>query len=443
MKKVLVIGAGKSGVAAAKLAKRMGNDVALTESKAASQFVDLIAELTELAIDCHFGDNKLELLEHCELIITSPGVPPEAEILINATAKKIEIISELEYASQFIENPIIAITGTNGKTTTTSLIEFVLNNAGKKAIACGNIGIPMSDLVNNVEKETILVVEASSYQLDRIKNFHPEVALILNITPDHLKYHGTMEAYVESKWKITLNQNEKNLLVLNRDDEILWKNILGTNAKIAFVSMSSVDRGIYTRDGIIFINAADKEEVLMPVADLGLPGIHNAYNSMAAALAVRAFELSNEDIRDGLSKFKGVEHRLEFVRSIDGIDFVNDSKATNVNATWYALQAYSAPIVWIAGGRADDNDYSALDAVVDANVKSIIAIGEEADNIFNHFCTAKRCIKVMDLDEALSVALEEAENGDKVVFTPACKSFDMFMNFEHRGEVFKEIVNRI
>jgi UDP-N-acetylmuramoylalanine--D-glutamate ligase len=430
-------------VAAAKLARRLGNDVILTESKAASQFENLISELTILGVDSQFGGNNIDLLGNCELIITSPGVPPEAEILLSATKQNIEIISELEYASQFLENPIIAITGTNGKTTTTSLIEFILNNAGKKAIACGNIGLPLSELVDTVEKSTILVVEASSYQLDRIKNFHPEVALILNITPDHLKYHGTMEAYVESKWKITLNQNEKNLLILNRDDEILWKNILGTNAKIAFVSMSSVDRGIYTRDGIIFINAADKEEVLMPVADLGLPGIHNAYNSMAAALAVRAFELSNEDIRDGLSKFKGVEHRLELVRSIDGIDFVNDSKATNVNATWYALQAYSAPIVWIAGGRADNNDYSALDAVVESNVKSIIVLGEESDNIFNHFCTSKRCIKVMDLNEAVSVALAEAENGDKVVFTPACKSFDMFMNFEQRGEVFKDIVNRI
>ncbi|MBE2189056.1 MAG: UDP-N-acetylmuramoyl-L-alanine--D-glutamate ligase [Candidatus Kapabacteria bacterium] len=443
MKKVLVLGAGKSGVAAAKLARRLGNDVILTESKAAFQFENLISELTALGIDCKFGENKLNLLEDCELIITSPGVPPDAEILLSASKQNIEIISELEYASQFLQNPIIAITGTNGKTTTTSLIEFILNNSGKKAIACGNIGLPMSELVDNVEKSTILVVESSSYQLDRIKNFKPDVALILNITPDHLKYHGTMEAYVESKWKITLNQNENNLLILNRDDEILWKNILGTNAKIAFVSMSSVDRGIYPRDGIILINAADKEEVLMPVADLGLPGIHNAYNSMAAALAVRAFELSNEDIRDGLSKFKGVEHRLEFVRSINGIDFINDSKATNVNATWYALQAYKEPIIWIAGGRADDNNYSVLDGVVESNVKSIILLGEESDNIFNHFCTSKRCIKVKDLNEAVAVAMEEAGNGDKVVFTPSCKSFDMFMNFEHRGEVFKKIVSQI
>lgn len=443
MKKVLVIGAGKSGLAAAKLAHNKGFDVTISESKSADEFPDIKSQLIEYNITCIFGNNDLNLLDKCDLIIASPGVPPNAEIIRVAESKNIEVVSELEFASRYINSPIIAITGTNGKTTTTSLIEFILNNAGKKAVACGNIGIPMSDLVDKVENETILVVETSSYQLDRIKLFRPEVALILNITPDHLKYHGSMQSYVESKWKITLNQNEKNLLILNRDDEILWKNILGTNAKIDFVSMSSVDRGIYTREGIILINAADKEEVLMPVADLGLPGIHNVYNSMAAALAVRAFELSNEDIRDGLSKFKGVEHRLELVRTINNIDFINDSKATNVNATWYALQAYDKPIVWIAGGRADDNDYSALDNVVDSNVRSIIVIGEESNNIFNHFCTNKRCIKARDLEEAVKEALAEAVSGDKVVFTPACKSFDMFINFEHRGDVFKEIVNQI
>jgi UDP-N-acetylmuramoylalanine--D-glutamate ligase len=218
---------------------------------------------------------------------------------------------------------------------------------------------------------------------------------------------------------------------------------LKTHAETAFISMQSVDRGIYTSDGKLILKYADKEEVIMSVADLGLPGIHNTYNSMAAALAVRAFELSNEDIRDSLSKFNGVEHRLEFVRTIYGIDFINDSKATNINATWYALQAYSSPIIWIAGGRGDNNDYSALDDIVQKNVKIIIALGEEADNIFNHFCLNKRCIKVNSLDEAVKLSLASAESGDKVVFTPACKSFDMFVNFEHRGEIFKNLVNAL
>lgn len=443
MQNLLIIGAGKSGIAAAKLAVLKNFNVIITDPKSTNELNLPLTELNILGIKTILGVIPHNILNEIDLVVTSPGVPPNADLIKQAELLNIEIISELEFAYQFCSNPIIAVTGTNGKTTTTALIQFMLNHAGRKAVACGNIGLPLSDVVRNNDNESILVVEVSSYQLSRIKHFCPNVAVILNITPDHLNYHGTLDAYVESKWKITLNQNEKNLLILNRDDELLMQKFLKTHAETAFISMQSVDRGIYTSDGKLILKYADKEEVIMSVADLGLPGIHNTYNSMAAALAVRAFELSNEDIRDSLSKFNGVEHRLEFVRTIYGIDFINDSKATNINATWYALQAYSSPIIWIAGGRGDNNDYSALDDIVQKNVKIIIALGEEADNIFNHFCLKKRCIKVNSLDEAVKLSLASAESGDKVIFTPACKSFDMFVNFEHRGEIFKNLVNAL
>ncbi len=443
MQNLLVIGAGKSGVAAAKLAVTKNYKVAIGDSKAADEFNTTVSELESSGIEVILGGSSENILNNVDLIVASPGVPPNAELIKQAESRNIEIISELEFAYQFCSNPIIAITGTNGKTTTTALIEFMFNHSGRKALACGNIGVPLSEVVRNYDSEKILVVEASSYQLSRIKLFRPNVAIILNITPDHLDYHGTLDAYVESKWKITLNQNEKNLLILNRDNELLMKKFYKTNAETVYISMQSVDRGIYTAGGKMIYKYADKEEVIMSVTDLGLPGIHNTYNSMAAALAVRAFELSNEDIRDSLSKFNGVEHRLELVRTIHNIDFINDSKATNINATWYALQAYSSPIVWIAGGRGDNNDYSTLDEIVRKNVKLIIALGEEADNIFNHFCLMQRCTKVKSLEEAVKLSLASADPGDKVVFTPACKSFDMFMNFEHRGEVFKSLVREL
>lgn len=442
---ILVIGAGKSGLAAAKLAAKKGYNTFLTESKTEKHFKDIIPELERINIDYEFGKNTIDNLNNYNLIITSPGVPPNSEIIKKATDLNIEIISELEFAYRYVINPIIAITGTNGKTTTTALTEFIINNSGKKAIACGNIGTPLSSLVDNIDDETILVIEASSYQLDRIKNFSPKVSIILNLTPDHISYHGNEENYYYAKFNISKNQKENDYIILNNDDKILNQYKIKTKAKKLYFSVSSVNWGIYKKDDTIKIKFPDiqQEEELMFTKELSLPGIHNTYNSMAAALAARVFEISNENIRDSLMKFKGVEHRLEHVKTINNIKFVNDSKATNINATWYALISYREPLIWIAGGRGDNNDYSDLDEIVKKNVKSIITIGEESDNIFNHFCTMKRCIKADNLEEAVKSANHEAEKNDIVLFTPACKSFDMFTNYIERGDEFKRIVNNL
>ena len=439
--KLTIVGAGKSGMSAVKLAVRLGYKVCLSESKASSNFEKEISELKSLGISYEFGGNTGMFLKNCDVVVTSPGVPPHSPIIREAESKNIPIISELEFAWKHLKNPVISITGTNGKTTTTSLVTFILNNSGKKAIACGNIGTPLSDLVGNVDDDTILVIEASSYQLDRCVEFKPDVSIILNISPDHLGYHGTMEKYISAKWKTSSMQCQKNLLILNSDDETISKNLFPTGARIQNFSYSPVNWGIYVKGEHLIFKTADIEEEFMTVGSLSLPGTHNVYNSMAAALAARAFEVRNEDIRDSLMKFQGVEHRLEHVRTLNGVDFINDSKATNINATWYALSSYEEPVIWIAGGRGDSNDYSQLDELVAKNVKCIVAIGEEAEAIFNHFCLMKRCYREDDLEGAVLRAYEQSERGDKILFTPACKSFDMFMNFEHRGEVFKNIVN--
>ncbi|MFC2129979.1 UDP-N-acetylmuramoyl-L-alanine--D-glutamate ligase [Bacteroidota bacterium] len=442
---IAIIGAARSGLAAALLAKSLGHSVFLSESRLREDFADTEQQLESAGVNYEFGANTEKALDNADLIITSPGVPPDAWIITEAEKRAVPVISELEFAWRHCKNQVIAITGTNGKTTTTSLIAYIFNNSGKKAVTCGNIGNPMSNVVKSIPEDTVIVVEVSSYQLDRITSFNPDVAVILNISPDHLAYHKNMENYALTKYNIAANHNENNLLILNADDELTLAGASHTKGKAAYFSMQPVDRGIYNRDGKMCLRYPNqhKEEEIMLFEEVSLPGTHNAYNSMAAALAARAFEITNENIRDSLMKFEGVEHRLEFVRNINGVDYINDSKATNINATWYALSSYNSPLIWIAGGRGDSNNYPELDKLVQNNVKCIIAIGEEADNIFNHFSSMVRCYRFTSMEDAVSKAYSISEKGDIVLFTPACKSFDMFINYEHRGEIFKEIVNKL
>lgn len=443
---ITIVGTAKSGMAAALLAKRKGFKPFVTELKNKEDLLGVSEQLKKNEIEFEMGGHSGRGTSNCDLIVTSPGVPPGSDLLSSAEKKGIKIISELEFGWMNLNNnPTIAITGTNGKTTTTALTEYIFKQAGRKAIAAGNIGTPLSSIADNVDSDTYIILEVSSYQLDRIDKFRPDVAAILNLSPDHTAYHGNVENYYKSKWKISSNQSGKNLLILNNDDAVLSGMNYRTDARIAKFSVSPVDWGIYVKGGILRTNLNKQHnlEDIMPIEEIGLPGIHNLYNSMAATLSARAFEIRNEDIRDSLASFQGVEHRLEFVRTINGIDFINDSKATNINATWFALISYKKPLVWIAGGRGDSNDYSVLDEAVAKNVKAIVAIGEDADNIFNHYCSKTRVVKAKTMEEAVEFSYEIANPGEIVLFTPACKSFDMFMNFEHRGQIFKEIVNEL
>jgi UDP-N-acetylmuramoylalanine--D-glutamate ligase len=437
-----IIGAGKSGLAAAVLAQENGDTVFLTESKVRTEYLSAAEELDQHGIDHEFGGHTSRALSHADSIIVSPGVPPHAPIIREAEERGIEIMSELEFAWRQITNPIISITGTNGKTTTTALTAFILQQAGKSAIAAGNIGTPLSSLVKSLSKDTIIVLESSSYQLDRTIDFRPNVGVILNITPDHLGYHGSFENYRQAKWKTSSRQTEKDLLILNADDKEAAAASEFSRAQIMPFSINPLQQGAWCDDGrfIIRNSSQHNEEEIMLFDDVRLPGVHNRYNSMAAVLAARAFEVRNENIRDSLIRFAGVEHRLEFVRRFNGVDYSNDSKATNINAAWYALSSYNKPIVWIAGGRGDNNDYSQLDELVHDKVHCIIAIGEDANTIFDHYCLTNRCIKAISLEEAVVIAADIAEPENVVLFSPACKSFDMFNNYEERGECFKRAV---
>ncbi len=430
-------------MSAAKLCQRLNLEVFVSESKAVQHYEQQHQELMRLGIPNEFGSHGSSVFD-CDTIITSPGIPPQSAVIQEAERLGIPIISELEFAYRSCRNPIIAITGTNGKTTTTALTAYILNQSGHNAVACGNIGLPLSDLVLDAPSDQIFVAECSSYQLDRTVQFRPQVAAILNISPDHLAYHGTVDNYVKAKWKISSNQGASDTLILCADDPLAASGSSTVKSHVLWISAQHpVQPGMYVRAEDIVLVSEHKEEILMQRGELRLPGVHNVYNSMAAALAARAFEIRNEDLRDSLMSFSGVEHRLESVRVVYGVEYVNDSKATNVNATWYALQSYTKPIILIAGGRGDNNDYSLLDDVVRKNVKCIIAIGEEQEALFQHFCTIIRCIKSSSLDDAVHQAQQQAMGDDVVLFSPACKSFDMFMNFEHRGQVFKEIVQSL
>lgn len=440
--KITVVGAARSGIAAAILASRLGHRVFLTSLDAPTDAV--AAELTQFGIAIEVGHHS-PLAFQADLIIVSPGIPPTNVIRQGAQAYGVECIGELEFAWRHCNNPIIAITGTNGKTTTTALTTHILNSAGRTALAVGNIGVPLSDVVAESNPDTIFVAEVSSYQLDTCTTFAPNVACILNITPDHVTYHGSFEHYVHAKWKICQHQSPSGVVILNADDPHAAGASKVASGRVAFLSARTEQQGAFIHDGTIILpaNQQHKEEFTMPVKQLGLPGLHNMYNSMAAALAARAYEVSNEDLRESLQSFSGVEHRLQTVRLHRGVRYVNDSKATNINAAWFALTSFDRPIVWIAGGRGDANDYVALDDVVAEHVRAIVCIGEDGPAIFNHWCTTKRCIQAGTLEEAVLAAMGIAEADDVVLFSPACKSFDMFANFEHRGAVYTAAVTAL
>jgi UDP-N-acetylmuramoylalanine--D-glutamate ligase len=479
-----ILGAAKSGVAAAILANTINcnsiknfnnanlncaNNNSITDSVFVREllpqenFSNEVMLFDSLGIKYEFGAESQNItkaettLPYCDFLIISPGVPSNVPFILTAKRLGIPVYSELELASQHIKNPIIAITGTNGKTTTTTLINYILNHSGINAVAAGNIGVPLSEIATkllnkdkSITKDTIIVLEVSSYQLEFIEKFKPSVAIILNITPDHLKYHKTIAHYIDVKLKIARNQDVNDILILNADDENInfnnveeFKKKNNIKSKIYQFSLSTVNRGIYIADGKVINSIQQAKEEIMTTKEIKIPGVHNQYNSMAAAIVAKVWQLSNENIRDSLNKFNGVEHRLEFVRTINGVDYINDSKATNVNATWYALNSYERPLIWIAGGRGDNNDYSMLDEAVSKNVRKIITFGEEKETIYIRYSEMVCCTKVENIHSAINTAYSTAKQNDIVLFSPACKSFDQFINFEQRGECFKQAVHQL
>jgi UDP-N-acetylmuramoylalanine--D-glutamate ligase len=453
-KKVTVIGAARSGIGASLLASRKGAKVLLSDNGSPKLSDEILTQLRSFNVDLEFNGHTEKVFD-CDFIVTSPGVPVESEVLSNARSKGIPIYSELEFASWFAKGKIIAVTGTNGKTTTTALIHHILKNAGYKTLIGGNIGEAFSNIVEQTDDETISVLEVSSYQLDLIEGFHPNVAMILNITPDHLdRYENDFSKYISSKFRITKNLDEGDLFIYNKDDENIVKNLV--RGKFSIQSFSAQDTSFATSfivDGKIYIRESDnidlpeataeKLNLVIDVNEMLIKGIHNYYNAMAAILATKFVGCDLKKISEGLSTFKGVEHRLEVVRVLNGVTYINDSKATNVRSTYYALKSYDQNIILILGGREKGNDYDEIRELVKERVKVIFAFGESRDKIKNYFEGIKPVVVCNTLDEVVSEANKIAVAGDIVLFSPACKSFDQFTDFEHRGRTFKELVNRL
>ena len=439
-----VLGAAQSGLAAAILLANNHSDVFVSDSGSVSS--ENTSRLHARGISFEENGHTARALE-ADFIVTSPGIPATAAPLQSASDLQIPVYSELELASWFCEAPILAVTGSNGKTTTTTLLGAILANSGRTTYLAGNIGIAFSDIVLDVKAEDVVVLEVSSFQLEHIHSFRPTVAVLLNISPDHLnRYDNSLGSYAECKYGITLNQTSSDKLVYNMDDHWISDRVDRDNGinrpeKLGFTLSDNPEAAGYVADGSLTLNTIATREVLMQQDELPIRGRHNIYNSLAASIAARMIEVGSDTVRNSLASFEGIEHRLEFVREVDGVRYVNDSKATNVNALWYALESFYSPVVLIAGGRDKGNDYSSVQSLVRDRVRMLISIGESADTVDAQLGPyADTRIVVESLEDAVQYASNLSKPGETVLLSPACASFDMFANFEARGDVFKRLV---
>ena len=438
--KIVVLGGGESGCGAAYLAKKKGLEVFLSDKGAIKENYKQF--LTENEIDFEEENHDEERILKADWIVKSPGIPKKADIIHKIHMKGIRISSEIEFASEFTNAKIIAITGSNGKTTTTSLIYYILKNDGMNVGLGGNIGYSFAKQVAD-ENHEYYVLEVSSFQLDDIQNFRPYISLLLNLSKDHLdQYNYNYEEYALAKFRITENQENDNFFIYNKDDE-MSKSILEkfeVKAKmIPFSTNEKMTEGGFIDDEQLIVKLKDKFS--MKLDELSLMGNHNVANSLAASIAGKILEINNESIRNSLMTFQAVEHRLEFVSEIDGVKFINDSKATNVNATYYALESMKAPTVWIVGGQDKGNDYSEIEDLVKRKVKAIVCLGINNQKIIDFFKEKKEFIyDTSSMAEAIEISKSLAKKGDTVLLSPCCASFDLFKSYEDRGRQFKEQV---
>lgn len=441
-KNVLILGIARSGIAAAIELINLGAKVTASDMKSKGELKD-IAALESKGAQLVFGEHPLSLLNGCDLIVLSPGVPSDINILDEARKRDIPIISELELGFWFAKAPIIAVTGTNGKTTTTTLIGEIFKNEGKNITLAGNIGIPLVREVEKAEAKDFLIVEVSSFQLENIMHFKPKISVILNISEDHLNRHKTFENYIETKARIFENQTEEDYAVLNYDDPIVRSFIKRIKAKTMFFSQKEeLSRGIYVKNGVIVIRENGKIYPLLKAEELGIKGSHNLENALAAACVAWICRINLNNVAETLKDFHGVEHRLEFVAEIGQVKFINDSKATNPHSAQKAIEALNEPIVLIAGGYDKKSDYTDFIRAFSGKVKKLILIGDTADVIED---AAKKqgfydIQKTDSLQQAVKLAYSAATPGDVVLLSPACASWDMFESFEERGRIFKEAV---
>jgi len=453
-KKISVIGAERSGIAVATLLDSQKAKVFVSDFGKSESTQKHIAELLSKNIECEFGGHS-ERVYDCSLMVISPGVPTNAPVVTEAQKRGIKVVAEIEVASWFCKGSIIAITGSNGKTTTTTLLGRILSDAKKKHVVAGNIGTAFSSLVLDIDQETVVVLEVSSFQLDFIDTFRPNIAVILNITQNHLdRYNNSMEQYADSKMRIVMNQTTDDILICNANDEWTKKKVKSQKSKVfQFSSVGDVISGAFAEDGILKTRIENDVHSIISVSDISINGEHNLQNAMAATLAAQLSGVKPAYIKSTLRNFKGVEHRQEFVREVNGIKYINNSKATTVEAVEMSLKSFDEPIVLIMGGKDKGNDYSTIYELAKKKVKAIVATGYSADIIVKNFngkvpVTTIATIGEMkpnleSMQKTIDVATSLAVKGDIVLLSPACTSFDWFRDYEERGTIFKQLVNRL
>jgi UDP-N-acetylmuramoylalanine--D-glutamate ligase len=443
---MVILGGAESGVGAAVLAKVKGFDVFLSDNGSIKE--EYIKTLREWDIPFEQGGHTEELILNADEVVKSPGIPSTAPMIRKLTAQGTHIISEIEFAARYDTAKKVCITGSNGKTTTTSIIYYLLQNAGLNVGLGGNIGKSYAMQVAT-EKHDYYVLEISSFQLDNCYDFRPDIAIITNITPDHLdRYDYNFENYIRAKFRITQNLRPEDCFIFDSDDAITIEHLdkIVLQAKmLPFTQKTEVKQGAFLRDDKIVVRYEQSESEIY-LKELALGGRHNIYNSMAAALAAKAAGIDNEVIRNSLKTFKAVEHRLEPVLSVGGVLYINDSKATNVDAAWYALECQTKPVVWIVGGKDKGNDYSVLTDLVKEKVKAIVCMGVDNSKIhaaFEQIVGSDKICDTASAEDAVKASAAFAEQGDVVLLSPCCASFDLFDNYEDRGDKFKEAVRRL
>ncbi|WP_439128118.1 UDP-N-acetylmuramoyl-L-alanine--D-glutamate ligase [Polaribacter sp.] len=442
--KVVVLGAGESGVGAAILATQKNYQVFVSDKNEITNKYKQI--LNNHKIDFEEKKHTANKILNADVVVKSPGIPDNVSLILKLKEKQIPVISEIEFAAQFTEATIIGITGSNGKTTTTLLAHHILKNAGLNIGVAGNIGQSFATQVAT-QNFTNYVLELSSFQLDGIQKFAPHIAIITNITPDHLdRYDYDFNKYISSKFRITKNQTENDFLIYDADNSAItnWLEDNKTAAKrIPFSLEKKLDFGAYIKDNIVNINIT-KDTIHMPTSTLSIKGKHNTKNAMAATMAAQLLKVRKETIKESLENFEGAEHRLENVAKIKGVEYINDSKATNVNATFYALECMDKQTIWIVGGVDKGNDYTDLLSLVREKVKAIVCLGVDNQKIKDTFGNVVDIIvETAGAEEAVKVSYKLAEKGEAVLLSPACASFDLFKNYEDRGWQFKNAVKSL
>ncbi len=445
MKRLVILGGGESGVGTAVLAKAKGYEVFLSDRSELKD--DYRKELNAHNIPYETGKHTEELILNADEVVKSPGIPDKAPIVVALREKGVSVISEIEFAGRFTDAKMICITGSNGKTTTTMLTYHILQKAGLKVGLAGNVGRSFARQVAECNFD-YYVIELSSFQLDGMYEFKADIAILLNITPDHLdRYEYKFQNYINSKFRIVQNQTQADAFIYWAEDPVIAKELEHLNIKAKLCGFA-LEKGqnikAYVEDENLVVNY-ENSPLMMPLSELALQGTHNVYNSMAASLAAQIIHIRKETIRDSLSGFEGVEHRLEYVASVRGVRYVNDSKATNVNSCWYALQSMRTPTVLILGGTDKGNDYAEIAELVRHKVHTLIFLGvdnKKLNDFFKQYPDIKR-FDVNSMEEAVKKAYEVSDKGDTVLLSPCCASFDLFQNYEDRGSQFKMCVKSL